>query len=106
MTESADKSGLTIRLVYYPPYHSKYNLIERYWGALERYWNGQIPDSVEKVIGCAGAMRWKGIRPVVHLCDKIYEKGVSLTEKEMKPYEKRISGSEKLPLWDILIQPI
>lgn len=27
--EFADKTGLKIRLVYYPPYHSKYNSIER-----------------------------------------------------------------------------
>jgi transposase len=26
--------------VYYPPYHSKYNLIERCWGILENHWNG------------------------------------------------------------------
>ena len=30
MTEFADRTGLCIRLVYYPPYHSKYNAIERY----------------------------------------------------------------------------
>jgi len=27
-------------LVYYPPYHSKYNPIERCWSALEKKWNG------------------------------------------------------------------
>lgn len=105
MTEFADKSGLKIHLAYYPPYHSKYNPIERCWGALEKHWNGQILDSVEKAIGWAGTMTWKGIRPVVSLCNKIYEKGVSFTKKEMKPYEKRIRRSEKLPLWDIVIQP-
>ncbi len=26
-------------------------------------------------------------------------------KKEMKPYEKRLQRSEKLPLWDIIIQP-
>jgi transposase len=31
MIEFADWSGLEIRLVYYPPYHSKYNPIERCW---------------------------------------------------------------------------
>jgi len=28
----ADETGLELQLVYYPPYHSKYNAIERYWG--------------------------------------------------------------------------
>jgi len=85
MTESADKSGLTIRPAYYPPYHSKYNPIERCRGASEKHRNGQIPDSPEKATGRAGTMTWKGIRSVVSLCNKIYEKGVSLTKKEMKP---------------------
>jgi len=102
----ADKSGLTIRLAYYPPYHSKYNPIERCWGALEKHWNGEILDSLEKAIGWAGTMTWKGIRPVVHLIEKIYEKGISLTKKEMKPFEERLRRSEKLPLRDILIQPV
>ncbi|GEM_PF-1069127 len=75
-------------------------------GASEKHRNGELADSVEKAIGWASTMTWKGIRPVVRLCDKIYEKGVSLTEKEMKPYEKRLQRSEKLPLWDIVIQPI
>ena len=39
MVQFADWSGLEIRLVYYPPYHSKYNPIERCWSALEKKWN-------------------------------------------------------------------
>ena len=105
MTEFSDKSGLTVRLAYYPPYHSKYNPIERCWGALERHWNGEILNSVGKALGWAGTMTWRGVSPVVRLCNKIYQKGVTLTKKEMRPYEERIRRSEKLPLWDIVIQP-
>ena len=32
MVEFSDQTGLTVKLVYYPPYHSKYNPIERCWG--------------------------------------------------------------------------
>jgi hypothetical protein len=42
MTEFADLTGLCLRLVYYPPYHSKYNAIERYWAGLEKSWNGLL----------------------------------------------------------------
>ena len=31
LVEFADEFGLTIQLAYYPPYHSKYNPIERVW---------------------------------------------------------------------------
>ncbi len=50
MTEFSDATGLQIRQVYYPPYHSKYNSIERCWGILEEHWNGEILDSVEKAV--------------------------------------------------------
>jgi len=41
---------LHIRLAYYPPYHSKYNPIERCWGILENHWNGALLDSIETVL--------------------------------------------------------
>jgi len=106
MTEFADKTGLRIRLVYYPPYHSKYNPVERCWGILEEHWNGEILNTIEKAVNWASTMTWKGIEPVVHLWEKIYVKGISLTKKEMKPYESRIKRSEKLPKWDVSIQPL
>ncbi|MCU7911376.1 MAG: hypothetical protein KZQ63_04290 [Candidatus Thiodiazotropha sp. (ex Lucinoma aequizonata)] len=37
MTELSDTHQLTIQLAYYPPYHSKYNLVERLWGVLENH---------------------------------------------------------------------
>ncbi|WP_419606378.1 ISAzo13-like element transposase-related protein [Thiolapillus sp.] len=39
---------MRIRLAYYPPYHSKYNPVERLWGVLENHWRGELLDSVEK----------------------------------------------------------
>ena len=106
MTEFADKTGLTVRLVYYPPYHSKYNPIERCWGRLEEHWNGELLDSVDKVVKWAETMTWKGVRPVVHLWNKAYKRGIRLTRKEMKPYEQRIQRSDRLPKWDIIIEPL
>jgi len=50
MVDFSDRSGLEIRLAYYPPYHSKYNRIERFWGGLERSWNGYLLDSVKTVL--------------------------------------------------------
>lgn len=40
MVEFAEQISKPIHLLYYPPYHSKYNPIERCWGILERHWNG------------------------------------------------------------------
>jgi hypothetical protein len=33
-----------------PPYHSKYNAIERYWAGLEKSWNGYLLSTVDAVI--------------------------------------------------------
>jgi hypothetical protein len=40
MVECADRNALEIVLLSYPPYHSKYNPIERCGGILEAHWNG------------------------------------------------------------------
>ncbi len=53
MVEFATEKQVAISLVYYAPYHSKYNPIERVWGVLENHWRGELLDSVEKVIGIA-----------------------------------------------------
>ena len=106
MTEFSDKYNIQIRLIYYPPYHSKYNPIERCWGRLEEHWNGEILNSTSKAIEWAKTMTWKGIKPIVHLCQKIYKNGVKLTKKEMEPYENRIIRSSLLPKWDVTIKPL
>jgi hypothetical protein len=94
----AYKNSVSISLAYYPPYHSKYNPIERVWGRLEQHWNGELLDSVGKVLGLARTMTWKGCTPVVNMVTKIYEKGVRLTKEAMKKIENqifRIKGIEK-----------
>jgi hypothetical protein len=105
MVQFADWSGLEVRLVYYPPYHSKYNRIERCWSALERKWNGVLLDSLEVVLQCALRMTWKGAHPAVRHFEGAYPDGVRVAAKEMKPYEARLQRSATLPKYDILIKP-
>jgi len=105
MVEFADWSGLEVRLVYYPPYHSKYNPIERCWSALEKKWNGVLLDRLKVVLQCALRMTWRGNHPTVRRLDGVYRDGVRLTTKEMKPYEARLQRSAALPKYDIVIKP-
>jgi len=105
MVEFAEKSQLTIRLAYYPPYHSKYNPIERCWGILENHWNGSLLDSVDAVIRFASTMTWKGVHPVVKTVTNIYETGVSLTKEAMNSIEARIQRFPELGKWFIDISP-
>ncbi|MEG4215584.1 hypothetical protein QUA27_26230 [Microcoleus sp. Pol14C6] len=106
IVELSQRIRLRIRLIYYPPYHSKYNPIERCWAALENYWNGAILDSVETAINRAGNMTWQGIKPVIHLVETTYEKGIKVLPKELKQYLPEWQRSETLPKWDITIIPI
>ena len=105
MIEFADWSGLALRLVYYPPYHSKYNPIERCWSALEQKWGGALLNGLKVILQHALRMTWKGIHPVVRRLHGHYPEGVRLTKKEMKPYEARLQRSKTLPKYDITIEP-
>jgi Rhodopirellula transposase DDE domain len=105
MVEFADWSGLEVRLVYYPPYHSKYNPIERCWSALEKKWNGVLLDRLKVVLQCALRMTWKGDHPTVKRLDGVYPDGVRLKAREMKVYEARLKRSAVLPKYDIVIKP-
>lgn len=106
MVEFADKTGLTIRLVYYPPYHSKYNAIERFWAGLEKSWNGYLLDSEETVLKRAGNFIWKGARAMVTMIAGAYEKGVKLAADQVRELEARLERSATLKWWDITISPI
>ena len=105
MVEFADRTGKIIQLLYYPPYHSKYNPIERCWGILEQHWNGAKLVDTEAMLAWAKSMTWKGIQPVVKLSRTVYQKGVSLSKKAMREIEARLERNPFLPKWDILIRP-
>jgi hypothetical protein len=105
MVELTQAIGVRIRLIYYPPYHSKYNPIERCWAVLENYWNGAILDSVTAAVNWASNMTWKGITPMVKLVETAYEKGIKLSPEQLKPYQPFWQPSQILPKWDITIVP-
>ena len=96
---------VTVKLAYYPPYHSKYNPIERVFGVLENFWNGDPLRTTDKALGLAEGMTYKGIHPTATLVTKMYAKGVKLSLPLRRLYEKaldRLSGLEK---WSITITP-
>src|SRR5438105_3573954 len=97
MVEFADAIGKPIQLVYYPPYHSKYNPIERCWGILEEHWNGTLLDSVDTVLGWTRTMTWKALPPIVDLLDKTYDKGVRVAKQAFQKIEQRLKRHESLP---------
>jgi len=105
MVQLVDLINKPIQLLYYPPYHSKYNPIERCWGILELKWNGTKLTDAETMLEWAKQMTWKGLHPVVELSRQVYQKGVRLSQKAMQAVEARLKRDPKLPKYDILINP-
>jgi len=105
MVEFADKNNLEIVLAYYPPYHSKYNPIERSWGILENHWSGTLLNSTDVTVEWAKTMTWKGLNPVVHLLESVYQKGVRVSKKIFQATADRIDRGLLLPKYYMIIQP-
>lgn len=105
LVEFADRNALEIVLVYYPPYHSKYNSIERCWGILEEHWNGTVLDTVDTVLHWARTMTWKAVHPIVQLLDNAYENGVRVAKKAFQKIEERLERHVSLPKYCVRIQP-
>jgi hypothetical protein len=41
-------------------------------------------------------MIWKGLHPIISLSQKVYQKGITLTKKEMKEVERHLERDSKL----------
>ena len=106
LVDFVDHTCKIVQLLYYPPYHSKYNPIERCWGILEQHWNGAKLETVEIMLEWAKSTTWKGIQPLVNLSKTVYQKGISLSKVAMRTIEARLERNPILPKWDILIRPI
>lgn len=94
-----------VQLAYYPPYHSKYNPIERVFGVLENYWNGDPLRSVEKALGMAEGMTYKGVHPIARLVTQAYSKGIKLDIHQRRLYEMALDRLQDLKKWFITIDP-
>jgi len=104
MIEFADWSGLEIQLVYYPPYHRKYNRIERLVlaaAAVER----SAADRWDVVKACAERMPGSASNGLS--CGfTVIIRSQSLFRKKMRELNKRLKSSENLAQHDILVDPL
>jgi hypothetical protein len=102
--EFSAKEQVIVQLAYYPPYHSKYNPIERVFGVLEVYWNGDPLRKVEEAMGMAEGMTYKGVHPYVSL-QAGGTTGTRVEAKPMKIIEKALERMDGLKKWFIKINP-
>jgi hypothetical protein len=101
MVEFVGRHRVAVGLVYLPPYHSKYNLIERCRGVLERHSNGALLPAVAGVLGWAGG----GIPADYPETTAAYQRGVRLTKAAFRPIAERLTRSPTLPKWGLTTRP-
>lgn len=106
ISECATKFNIVIELAYYPPYHSKYNPIERVWARIQLAWSGLIIDTLEKLKTTINRITWKNKNIKCDISTTEYQKGIKVDKIEMRKIENnhiiRENGIEK---WSILITP-
>ena len=96
MVEFADHIGKSIRLLYYPPYRSRYDPVQRCWGILGKHWNCAKLTDTQTMMEWAKSMTSKGVHPLVELSRTVYEKGVAVAKDAMQAVESRL---ERNPLF-------
>lgn len=106
LIEIAKKYNIEIELIYYPPYHSKYNPVERLWARLESIWNGYLLENVNICLNFMKNLTWKTIKSVVKLKEVKYEKGLKVKKQEMQELEnKYITRTDDIKKWSVIITP-
>lgn len=104
LAEFSARNNVTVQLACYPPYHSKYNPVERVFGVLENHWNGDPLLTIGHALGMAGSMTYKGVHPSVSL-HAGGTKGTRLPPKAMKVLERGLERLEGLGKWFVKFVP-
>ena len=106
LIDMSKKYGITIELIYYPPYHSKYNPVERLWARLENIWNGFLLETVDICLNFMKNLTWKNVLSITKLKEVKYEKGLTVSKNEMKRLEAHhIFRAKHIKKWSVIITP-
>jgi len=101
----ADALGLTVTVCHYPTGASKWNPIEhRLFSQISRSWAGVPLTSYDVVLdGLRSTKTSTGLQVEATLFDSTYEKGLSVTNAEMKLL--MIEKHNTCPNWNYTIRP-
>lgn len=103
----AEKLGISIIMMHYPPYCSKYNPIEhRLFSQITRSWSGAPLLSVQDACDKAAATETKtGLKVFSRISTKVYEIGRTVRDKYKECVTKRIRFDDSCHKWNYLISP-
>jgi Rhodopirellula transposase DDE domain len=65
-------------------------------GILEQHWNGAKLIDAETMLTWSRSMTWKVSPPLITLNTTVYEKGVTLSDAEMKEVNSRLERNSSL----------
>ena len=78
--------------------------MERVFGVLENYWNGDPLHSISHALGMAEGMTYKGVHPQASLHEG-GRKGIRLKMKAMKVLEQGLERMNGLKKWFVRFVP-
>lgn len=101
----ADRYGLAVTVCHYPTGASKWNPVEhRLFGPISQNWSGIPLRSPSVMLACLRGTRTQtGLRVTAEWCDKVYRKGIKVSEPEMR--EVSLRPHESRPQWNYTIEP-
>lgn len=105
LVDLVKKYNIIIKLVYYPPYHSKYNMVERLWARVQISWSGIVINTLAKLIDTLNKVTWCGVNCIAKLITKKYEKNLTVSMSEIDDMNKHIIREEGLENYSIVITP-
>lgn len=107
LMDLADRMGMRLLVVHYPPYCSKFNPIEhRLFSQITRSWRGaplmSLRDAAQRA---AMTTTKKGLTVHVHINSKTYDIKRTVDESYQKRLAKQVIFAPKLGKWNYLIKP-
>lgn len=103
--EVCNKYGISIRVCHYPTGASKWNPVEhRLFGPITNNWQGRPLRSFEIALECIRSTSTKkGLRVDAVLNDKEYQKGIKVSDSQMKMIS--LIRHDELPQWNYSLIP-
>jgi len=101
----ADRLGIEVMVCHYPPGASKWNPIEhRLFSYISLNWAGKPLRSFETMLGyIRGTTTETGLQVEAFLVDRVYQKGIKVSAKEMKTLN--LQRRRVCPDWNYIIKP-
>ena len=92
-----DRHKLSVTVAHYPPGASKWNPIEhRLFSELSKNWAGRPLDSLETILKYARTTTTSaGLHVRAHLVRRCYEKGIKVTDAQMRELAITKDGGER-----------